>query len=298
MFTLTNHRKNVHLVWSWVCFLFGIAQDQSWMKAKKKRTVAELAAGNADVGHMLGRMPPQDSPCSAATRAGAACCGAACCDICPACWACGNCATCCDTCRACCGTCPACSGTCTACCDTSPPHLSMLWPRWCRCLSILVKLPMCLKKLWHLSVVIAVRLRSELGTAPVGSSEDHLHRNMADRKVSGYKRSQQFKPQNASTLECKLPSSGSMAKIQVNPWTAEAFNPRIGAQVNRTNDYKKESPYLQACPAPFVIDCMIKMTSACSSSKAGKRRLSQLTATNPWQSSSLSKQGEARYSAT
>ena len=45
-------------------------------------------------------------------------------------------------------------------------------------------------------------------------------RNMADRKVSGYKRSQQFKPQNASTLKCKLPSSGSMAKIQVNPWTA------------------------------------------------------------------------------
>ena len=32
------------------------------MKAKKKRTVAELAAGNADVGQMLGRMPPQDSP--------------------------------------------------------------------------------------------------------------------------------------------------------------------------------------------------------------------------------------------
>jgi spore coat protein U-like protein len=52
----------VHLIWSWVCFLFGIAQEQSWMKAKKKRTVAELAAGNADVGQMLGRMPPQDSP--------------------------------------------------------------------------------------------------------------------------------------------------------------------------------------------------------------------------------------------
>ena len=32
------------------------------MKAKKKRTVAEVSAGNGDVGQMLGLAPPQDSP--------------------------------------------------------------------------------------------------------------------------------------------------------------------------------------------------------------------------------------------
>ena len=37
-------------------------QDNSWMKAKKKRTVAEVSTGNGDVGQMLGLAPPQDSP--------------------------------------------------------------------------------------------------------------------------------------------------------------------------------------------------------------------------------------------
>ena len=32
------------------------------MKAKKKRTVAEVSTGNGDVGQMLGLAPPQDSP--------------------------------------------------------------------------------------------------------------------------------------------------------------------------------------------------------------------------------------------
>ena len=32
------------------------------MKAKKKRSVAEVSAGNGDVGQMLGLAPPQDSP--------------------------------------------------------------------------------------------------------------------------------------------------------------------------------------------------------------------------------------------
>eukprot|EP00435_Cladocopium_sp_Y103_P019359 s4720_g4.t1 len=38
-------------------------KDNSWMKAKKnKRNVAEMSAGNGDVGQMLGLVPPQDSP--------------------------------------------------------------------------------------------------------------------------------------------------------------------------------------------------------------------------------------------
>ena len=51
-------------------------------------------------------------------------------------------------------------------------------------------------------------------------------------------------------------------------------NAGINAQLNLTNDHKKkESPYLQACPAPVVTSCMTKMTWVCLSRIAEKRKV-------------------------
>ena len=57
--TLLSQKKS-H--WDVGCSACCTDQDNSWMKAKKKRTAADVSTGNGDVGQMLGLAPPQDRP--------------------------------------------------------------------------------------------------------------------------------------------------------------------------------------------------------------------------------------------